>query len=337
MATTPTAPIQSYVPLSKAPKLKYTPVEEFLKSRANTEASLPTGQAMSFYQNAAAGKPTPALSASFAANREALARQAGSMRTQTAQTLAEGGALGQGQAIRGTQETEQGILRALADSRNKEAQAIGSMQEGANQVLLDEGNRAGQQTMQAIQAGLNSKSPAMQQSSLRALSGFLEGKGVQMATADSADALDTFHATQAENDPKVALERLTSEQALRKAQSEAVMDGAGSVGQKVQQIMKTTGSTTQAGTQFTNTIQSAEQKDTNAWRNYFEKQIAAGNDVSPQIDNYIALRNEGYSADEVWKYLNDYGTDIQTWRQKLDSDRAGASARSRNTNIIPFS
>lgn len=280
-----------------APKLKYDSVEEYRKKLLATKADNPATGAVEFFKGAATGS-TPAMSAAIAANREALSRQAGTMRSQAAQTLAGGGALGQGQAIRGTQETERNILQGLADSRNKELQTLGQSQESANRLLLDQGDKASSNTLQAIQSGLSSESPAMKQASLRALTGFLESQGVQMGTQESAEALDAFMGKQAEEDPLYQAQKLQAKAALQTEEIAKINQGAGSLGSKIGQVAAM-GAGSQAGTLMTNQINGSRQEDTNFWNNVLLPKAQAGQDISGMADKYISARNSGLNPQDA--------------------------------------
>lgn len=207
-------------------KLDFDSYDKYLEDQKKKSATTDSGTALSYYRDAAAGKPTAAVSSTIAANREALARQAGNMRTAAAQAVAGTGALGQGQAVRGTQETEGKILQSLADSRNKEQQAIAADQSNANSVLLAQGNAENDRTLERLRLGMASETPSTKAASERMLTQFLSDNGVQMATSDSAGAYDKAVADEAENSPEHQLATLTANRSLSEAKAKAAVASA---------------------------------------------------------------------------------------------------------------
>lgn len=204
-------------------KLNYAPLEEYLDEQKKKASTSSGAQATSYFQNIAQGTPSQGMAAAQSATREALARQANSMRAQSAQTMASGGQIGQGQAIRGTQAVEQGVLQALADSRNKEAQAIASEQGSANETLLGQSNTDRSASLNALQLGLNSEDAALKASTVRGLKEYLASSGVQMPTDESYLEYNQEAAQKAESDPTAVLERMTAEDALKASQAKQLV------------------------------------------------------------------------------------------------------------------
>lgn len=289
MATTPTT-----FSMAKAPKLTYKPVEEYLAAQKANASTSTLGKATGFFQNQANGTPSTALSAAIAANREAMARQAATLRGQAAQTLAKGSALGQGTAVRGMQDTERNILQTMADSRSKELQALGTEQTNANKILMDQANSDKSSTMASIQAGLNSSSPAVQSASQRALAQFLNANGVQMGTEESAAALNDFAANAAENDPLAQAQKVEAEQTLSKAKMNAILSGTGSAGQKMTALYQN-GNGSEAYNTFMQSLDTSregpKQADTDFWNKTVLPILEQGGDPSQAIAKWNKARS----------------------------------------------
>jgi len=277
---------------STAPKLKYNALDEYQRQLATQNASSGAGPAMGYFQSAVSGKPSSALSAALSSNREAIARAAGNLRAQTAQTLATGGALGQGQAVRGTQETERSIMQTMADNRSKELQALGNEQATAAQALLSQSNNDRAAMREDLRLAASSDSAAIKASSYAGLRKYLDSVGIQQGTEESAAALDAWAAKEAENDPLYQAERFKAQKTLNTEKINSIKSGNGSFGSKVQDIYKL-GEGSAAGQMFTDNIAKARQEDGNFFQNEILPRLARGEDVSAMVDTYITARNKG--------------------------------------------
>lgn len=277
------------------PTLKYQALEDYQKKLASSTS--PASQATSYFQSAAAGKPSAALSTAISSNREALARAAASARSTAAQSIAQGGGLGQGQAVRGTQEAEQGILQSLADSRAKELQLIGQEQQSANETLLNQANTDSSNKLSAIKMGLESGSESTKASTRRALGEYLDSIGLQQADEESAKAFDDYFATEAENDPSALLAKETAQQSLSKTRAEnAIASGTGTTGSKLAAAYSFNPSV--AYNAFIAGINAPMQQDGDFWDKTIIPLLKAGrtSDAAKMIDLYNTRRNSSGAA-----------------------------------------
>lgn len=123
-------------------KPKASFLDEYERQMAQKKAATPTvfqqnyDAAAGRLASIAEGQPSPAVQAAQQASRETLARQAGNLRSTTAQATAASGSLGQGAGMRAAASTEQGILGKIADSRLSERQAIAQEAIDANSQLV---------------------------------------------------------------------------------------------------------------------------------------------------------------------------------------------------------
>ena len=126
--------------LTAKPKASF--LEEYERQMAQKKAMAPTvfqqnyDTAAGRLASIAQGQPSQAVQAAQQSSREALARQAGNLRSTTAQATAASGSLGQGAGMRAAASTEQNILARLADSRLAERQAVAQEAMDANQSLI---------------------------------------------------------------------------------------------------------------------------------------------------------------------------------------------------------
>ena len=126
--------------LTAKPKASF--LEEYERQMAQKKAMAPTvfqqnyDTAAGRLASIAQGQPSQAVQAAQQSSREALARQAGNLRSTTAQATAASGSLGQGAGVRAAASTEQNILSKLADSRLAERQAVAQEAMDANQSLI---------------------------------------------------------------------------------------------------------------------------------------------------------------------------------------------------------
>lgn len=287
--TTTTAPTIS---MAGAPKLKYSSLEEYQKRIAANQT--PGKQAAGYFQSMAAGNVSPALSAALSSNREALARAASNVRSTTANTIATSGGIGQGQAVRGTQEAEQSILQSMADSRNKELQLIGQQQQSANETLLNQENAEKSGTLSAIQAGI-SAGGSLKADALRGLRNYLDSQGVQQSTEESSAAYDQFLADQAENDPSAKMARITAENTLKDEQARQILiSSSGSVGTRISKAVRAASSDKAAYDTFMGSIPNATQGDQTYWTTVIMPLINSGNEAAAAnaIDKYLVIRNK---------------------------------------------
>lgn len=123
-------------------KPKASSLDEYERQMAQKKAMVPTTFQQNYDASAgrlaeiAQGQPSQAVQAAQQASRETLARQAGNLRSTTAQATAASGSLGQGAGMRAAASTEQGILGKIADSRLSERQAIAQEGMDANSQLI---------------------------------------------------------------------------------------------------------------------------------------------------------------------------------------------------------